>query len=938
MFGLLSVRRRKVSAAVSAVSVFLFATALTVNITQSSAMAQGPAGDGSPGDVAPNPTVTENSKPGDPRFKSVIAPFTTDGLKADDGDSPEPGGPVPGAPVVPTAGSLAGGGSDAISVDPNGFQANSTPNLRGYSSAESVNRGELIGLNISSATPRYVVEVFRTGWYGGMGARLVYTTTMTNGVLRSVPAPDINGKVDVGWPQSLAVDTSAFPSGAYMVVLSTEGATTASGLIPFIVREDTRISPILMQVPTQTWQAYDNFGGKSLYDANSTNSKRAYKVSLNRPYESGGGQSQFPGVYNLIRFLEREGYDVTYATSSDTDRDANLMNNHRVFLTGWHDEYWTGQMFTNALNWIAQGKHFVSLASNSIYWQTRYEDNRRTLVAYKDAALDPVTDPKQKTVLFRSAQVDRPESEITSSMFESSWDYGKAADWVVTNANHWMYQGTGLGEGSRITGLVGYEWDRFFDSSLYLKDLFNPRIKTAGVTQVSDSPMYNPSTNRNDPNRQQATIREQPNGAIIFNAGTNWWDFFLIGNPQYLVTPTAPAVALVEKITRNILNRAILTPATSSLLTPTPPARLLDTSGGPTVDGVGVGSPLAGGVVREVKVTGRAGVPGNAFGALVTLTVLNPANDGWVLAYQCGTPPLASNVNFFKGQNVTNTVIVPLSATGSVCVLSSTNTNLSVDVSGFSAYGSKLIANPPARLLDTRPGQSTVDGIGAAIGKPVAGGVVQVKVAGRGGLPNGISAALLNVVTVDANAPGYFSAYPCENTAPNASVLNYQPGQVVANTVLVPVGPSGLVCILTRASSHIVIDSLGAVPGGVGFVPGQPARLVDTRPGNVTIDGAYAGIGALGGDLTVNIGARGAVAGEGSGLYALNLTVTETAGPGALLVGPCDGTFVTAITFRAGSTVAGFALVKPNAARQICIRTTATTHVLVDRMGTVPVQ
>jgi hypothetical protein len=925
MFGQPSVRRRKVLAAISAASIFLVVSTFTSNVTAVGALGQ-PSGD------AVNPTVAENSKPGDPRFRSMVAPFTTDSLQADDGDSPPPDASIPSEGSI-----LPNVGSDAISVDPNGFQANSTPNLRGYSSAESVNRGEYIGLNISSATARYVVEIFRTGWYGGAGARLVYTTTMTNGVLRTVPAPDVNGKVDVGWPQSLAVDTSTFPSGAYMVALSTEGATKASGLIPFIVREDSRVSPILLQMPTQTWQAYDNFGGKSLYDANSTNTKRAYKVSLNRPYDAGGGQAQFAGMYNLIRFLEREGYDLTYAASSDTDRDANLMNNHRVFLTGWHDEYWTGQMFTNALNWIAQGKHFVSLSSNNIYWQTRYEDNRRTLVAYKDAALDPVTDPKQKTVLFRSTQVDRPESEIMSSMFESSWDYGKSADWVVTNANHWMYAGTGLTEGSHITGLVGYEWDRFFDSSLYLKDLFNPRIKTAGVTQVSDSPMYTPSTNRNDPNRQQATVREQPNGAIIFNAGTNWWNFYLIGNPQYLVTPTAPAVALVEKITKNILNRMSAPPTTAPLLTATSPARLLDTTGGPTVDGVGVGTPMTGGVAREVKVAGRAGVPNNAVGALVTMTVLNPASDGFLLAYQCGTVPLASNVNFFKGQSASNTVIVPLSATGSVCLFSSANANVTADISGFSAYGSKLIASTPARLLDTRPGQTTVDGIGAATGKLGAGGVVQVKVGGRGGIPNGAGAVLLSVVTVDSTGPGFFSAYPCENAAPNASVLNYEPGQVIANTVLVPVGASGLVCILTRSPSHVVVDALGSIPGGVGFVPGQPARLLDTRPGYTTIDGGYAGIGMLGGDLTVNIGARGAP-NDPAGLYALNLTATGSGAAGSLLVGPCDGTYVTAATFRAGATVAGFALVKPNASQQICIRTTVNTHVIIDRMGTLPVQ
>ncbi len=926
-----SVRRRKVAVSVSAVSILLFIATLTSDIGASGATElTTPSGSQS------NPTVLENSKPGDPRFASVIAPFTTDSLKADDGDSPEPGGPVPGADVIPSEGSPAPSiGSDAITVDPNGFQANSTPNLRGYAGAESVNRGDNIGLHISSATPRYVVEIFRTGWYGGAGARLVFTTTVTDGVLRSVPAPDANGKVDAGWPQSLAVNTAAFPSGAYMVALSTEGATKASGLIPFVVREDSRVSPILLQMPTQTWQAYDNFGGKSLYDANSTNSKRAYKVSLNRPYDAGGGQSQFAGMYNLIRFLEREGYDVTYATSSDVDRDANLMNNHRVFLTGWHDEYWTGQMFTNALNWIAQGKNFVSLASNSIYWQTRYEDNRRTLVAYKDAALDPVTDPKQKTVLFRSTQVDRPESEITSSMFESSWDYGKAADWVVTNSNHWIYAGTGLGDGSRIPGLVGYEWDRFFDSSLYLKDLFNPRIKTAGVTQVSDSPLYTPSTNRNDPNRQQATIREQPNGAIVFNAGTNWWNFFLIGNPQYLVTPQAPAVALVEKITRNILNRTTLASTSVPLLTTTAPARLLDTASGATVDGAGGVGMLSPQVVREVQIAGRGGIPAGAKAAVLTLTVANSSVDGWAVAFPCGSVPTASNVNFVAGQKVVNTAVVALSPTGSVCVMSSVAAHMLIDATGYAPASSALVVSKPSRLMDTRA-QPTVDGQSSGAGPITAGGTATIQVTGRAGTALGSDAVMLNLTSVAPRAAGYLTAYPCEKSVPNSSNLNFVAGQIVANTALVPLGPSGKVCVRSSALTDLVVDQVGVVQSGAGFISGQPARLLDTR-GYGTIDGGYNGIGLLGGDLDINVGARGATASESFGVVAFNVTVVDPPSDGVVYIGPCAGGKVAAVTFRKGFTVAGFALVKPDGPSKICITTTVLTHVLVDRLGTIPI-
>ncbi len=500
-----------------------------------------------------NPTQIENQNAGsaDYQDRTGIANSTA-GLTSLDG--PQPDARVALAPTPP----------------PTGFVVYSTPDLRGYAAQESVNRGQRVGLHISSKFPRFDIAVFRNGWYGGAGARVVFETTVTNGALRSVPTPDANGMVDAAWPQTLSLDTTTFPSGAYLVSLSQEGSPTALGLIPFIVREDRRVADVLFELPTQTWQAYDNFGGKSTYDINSTNQQRAYKVSLNRPYEDGGGAGQFASVYNLIRFLEREGYDITYAASSDIDRDANIMNNRKVLVSGFHDEYWTGQMFTNLKRWISQGKHFLSLSSNSIYWQTRYENNRRTLVVYKDAALDPVTDPKQKTVLFRSKEVDRPESELLSAMYEGSYNYPEARDWVVKNSGHWIYAGTGLAEGAKIKDLVGYEWDRVFD--VFLRDLFNPRLDLTGTTLIADSPIYPSSINTTDQDRHQAVVRELSSGAIVVNVGTNYWPLMLTNNKPFLINVDPATVAAIERITNNALRRMISTtgvPPTTSTTTST---------------------------------------------------------------------------------------------------------------------------------------------------------------------------------------------------------------------------------------------------------------------------------------------------------------------------------------------------------------------------------
>ncbi len=827
----------------------------------------------------------------------------------------------------------------AVAVEPSGFTTQSSPNLRGYASQESVNRGESVNLHISSAFQRYVVSVYRTGWYGGTSARLVFETVATNGALRSVPAPDAFGKVDVGWPASLTLDTSAYVSGAYIIALAPEGSTTAVGLIPLIVREDSRAADILLELPTQTWQAYDNFGGKSTYDVNSTNRQRAYKVSLNRPYQDGGGLGQFNGSLNLIRFLERQGYDVAYAASSDLDRDANLMGNKKVLMSSYHDEYWTGQMFTNLQTWLSQGKHFVQLASNSIYWQTRYENNRRTLVVYKDAALDPYPDPRLKTTLFR--KLDRPESEIYSNMFEGSFNYGDSRDWVVKNAGHWLYAGTGLIEGSRIKGLVGYEWDRVFDK--FIGSTLNPRLDLRGTTVVSDSPIYNNLTDFDAANRHQATVKEYPSGAIVFNAATNYWPLLLTNNKPYLLTPDPTTVTMIETMTNNVLRRMLgrvpVPPAPTTVPVPTVPVPPIGFRGAIVSSGFmrvqNDSVPMRPRARREIQVAGVGAVPQNAKAAVVSLTAVLPTAPGHVTAYPCGEVPNASHLNFLANELVNNIAIVPLSSSGSLCVESVAPTGLLVDVTGYIPASSSWVMSGPVRLADTRP-YPTFDGLSSGSGRVQAGGVLQVQVAGRGGAPRAITAAMINLTAVDASGHGHMAVYPCERATPDSSNLNVTPSAAVANSVLVSVGATGTVCVYTSVETNLVVDLVASAPSGAGIAASQPSRLVDTRIGYTTIDGKFAQIGVLRAreELAIDVGRRGAV-GDETGLLALNLTVVAPANDGWITVGPCGGV-PTTLSYMRGRTTARFVLVRPDASGRVCVFPSVPTHLVVDRLATIP--
>ena len=167
--------------------------------------------------------------------------------------------------------------------------------------------------------------------------------------------------------------------------------------------------------------------------------------------------------------------------------------------------------------------------------------------------------------------------------------------------------------------------------------------------------------------------------------------------------------------------------------------------------------------------------------------------------------PLASNLNFSAGQTVPNAVLAKLGAAGSVCLYVSAGTHLIADVNAwFPVAGAGALT--PARLLDSRPGYATVDGLSAGIGRRPAGSVTELVVAGRGAVPIEADAVGLNVTVTGAGGAGYVTVFPCGTTMPLASNLNFSAGQTVPNAVLAKVGASGKVCLYVSAATHVIAD------------------------------------------------------------------------------------------------------------------------------------
>jgi hypothetical protein len=198
---------------------------------------------------------------------------------------------------------------------------------------------------------------------------------------------------------------------------------------------------------------------------------------------------------------------------------------------------------------------------------------------------------------------------------------------------------------------------------------------------------------------------------------------------------------------------------------------------------------------------------------VLNITATEAQSPGFITVHPCGSPvPNASNLNVAVGATVANAVIARVGMEGSVCIFNQSPTHLVVDVNGYFPAGTDMVSLVPARVLETRPGLSTVDGQFNSIGQRPAGTVTELPVRNRGGVSSTASTAVLNVTATNAQAPGFITVYPCDSSRPNASNLNVATGDTVANAVVVKVGSAGSVCIFNQSATDLVVDVNGYFP------------------------------------------------------------------------------------------------------------------------------
>jgi Domain of unknown function (DUF4082)/Bacterial Ig domain len=455
--------------------------------------------------------------------------------------------------------------------------------IQGFATDISYNRSQTVNFKIKTTATQYRLDIYRMGYYGGQGARKVDSVAVTRSQAQNQPNCLTNattGLTDCGnWAVSAswAIPANA-TSGIYfakVVRLNNGGASH----IVFVVRDDTSTSDILFQTSDTTWQAYNNYGGNSLYQGSPAG--RAYKVSYNRPFNTrivdNGQDWVFNSEYPMVRWLEANGYNVSYFTDVDSDRRGDLIRNHKIFLSVGHDEYWSKQQRDKVEAARNLGVHLAFFSGNEVFWKTRWENSTdssgtpyRTLVCYKETTANAVIDPQDPptwTGTWRDprfsppADGGRPENALTGTIFKVNGGTtaiavpaadGKMRFWRNTNIAN-------LAAGSTATltnGTLGYEWDEDSDNGFRPPGLIQMSTTTANNVEILQD--YG-STFALGTATHHLTLYKHSSGALVFGSGTIQWPWGLDGNHDR--GNTVPD-ARMQQATVNLLADMGVQPAT----------------------------------------------------------------------------------------------------------------------------------------------------------------------------------------------------------------------------------------------------------------------------------------------------------------------------------------------------------------------------------------
>jgi hypothetical protein len=517
-------------------------------------------------------------------------------------------------------------------------------NIQGFATQMSLNKGETVQFKVLTNATAYRLDIYRLGYYGGLGARRITT------IRPSIPLPQSQpdcaneastGLVDCGnWAVSASwtIPTDTV-SGVFIAKLVREDGTAGASQIIFVVRDDAGGSELLMQTSDATWQAYNRYGGNSLYAGSPAG--RAFKVSYNRPLvirgSPGGGTESnfFNSEYPMLRWLEANAFDVSYTSNVDTAMRGGELLKHKIFLSVGHDEYWSGDMRNNVQNALASGVNLAFFSGNEVFWKTRWDNSIagpstpfRTVVCYKETLANAKIDPSsQWTGTWRDPRFSppsdggRPENQLTGTLFMVNGVVNDSMQVPAAYARMRLWRNTAvanLAPGQVATfpaGTLGYEWDESPSNP------FTPpgaaRQSNTVVSTTNKFLLDFGSTYGAGQATHALTLYRHPTSrAMVFGAGTTQWSWGLDAVHDRAGTPTNLSM---QQATVNLFAdmgnaqpaslQSGLVPATPSTDTAPPTSAIVTPSSGGTlpldtpVVIQGTAADTGGGVVAGVEVS-----------------------------------------------------------------------------------------------------------------------------------------------------------------------------------------------------------------------------------------------------------------------------------------------------------------------------------------------
>ena len=346
--------------------------------------------------------------------------------------------------------------------------------LEGFASQVSAVPGDDVALFVNTTARAVQAQVYRMGYYQGLGGRLLLQTDFVSATAQPAPVTNSLGTVSCPWQPTMTLSiTKDWLPGCYLVKLVGSGGEEQ--FVPLTIRNDASMASYVIQNSVTNWQAYNLWGSYSLYYGPTKGggqdfANRARVVSFDRPYPQNwaSGAADFVGNELPLLFqLERLGLDLTYWTDVDLHTRPELLKNHHCLFSLGHDEYWSQPMRQGAAQANANGVNLAFLGANACYRQIRLEPSsigpNRLQVCYKSAAEDPLAreSPELTTVNWGQAPVNQPESTLIGSMYQS---VGAKADTIVTDASSWFFDGCNLKDGQAFPQTILGEYDRYVPS------------------------------------------------------------------------------------------------------------------------------------------------------------------------------------------------------------------------------------------------------------------------------------------------------------------------------------------------------------------------------------------------------------------------------------------------------------------------------------------